>query len=155
MSGWHAWQERAADALRRVALHGQLQAGAGAGAGARLSDPGLVWSLLWYFAALLASAVSMGQVASPLGRVLLALLPLPPLLLIVGLSVRRVLGMDELQRRIELVALAIVAAITWLGFGVGWMLRHAGVSGATPLLGFWGMPLLYLFARRWASRRYA
>ena len=155
MSGLRAWLERMQDAMRWLAVRHPLRSAGWDAIEAKRASPGMAWALLGYFAALFVSAVLMAHSASTPVRVLLALLPLPPLGLIVVLSVRRVLGMDEMQRRIELAALAVVAVGTWLGFGVCWMLRHAGVSLATPLLGFWGMPLLYVFARRWADRRYA
>ena len=155
MSGLHAWLERTQDAMRWLAVRQPLPPADRGAIETRRVSPSMAWALLWYFAALLASASLMAHSTSTPARVSLALLPLPPLALIVALSVRRVLGMDEMQRRIELAALAVVAVATWLGFGVCWMLRHAGVPLATPLLGFWGMPLLYVFARRWAGRRYA
>jgi len=132
-----------------------------AGRAAHAADPqrrmtrGEVCVLLGYLAALLASRAGLPCVAAPWARALLALLPLPPIVLLVALAVRRVSGMDELQRRIELVVLAVTAAAAWLGFSVAWLLAEAGVALPSPLLGFWGMPLLYVFARRWAGRRYA
>ena len=155
MSGPRAWLERAQDAMRWLAVRQSLRSAGWEAIEPKRAPAGMWWALLWYFAALLASAAVMAHSASAPVRVSLALLPLPPLALIVALSVRRALGMDEMQRRIELAALAVVAVATWLGFGVCWMLRHAGIPLATPLLGFWGMPLLYVFARRWAARRYA
>lgn len=116
---------------------------------------GQAWALLGYFAALLASSAWLSHAVAPAVRVLAALLPLPFMLAIVALSVRRVQGMDELQRRIELAALAVVAVSTWLGLGVCWLLRHAGMPVPSPQLGFGAMALLYVLARRWASRRYA
>lgn len=102
-------------------------------------------------AALLASCYGLAHLVSPVPRVLVALLPVA---LLVALAVRRVLGMDELQRRIETVALAVAAVAAWLGLGTCWWLGHACVPLPSPQLGFAGMPLLYLLARRWARRRY-
>ena len=81
--------------------------------------------------------------------------PLPPIVLIVLLSVRRVLALDELQRRIELVALAVVAVSTWLGCVTCWLLQHAGMAMPSLSLGFLAMGVLYGVARRWAQRHYA
>ncbi|MDO1528970.1 hypothetical protein QMK61_09045 [Fulvimonas sp. R45] len=122
---------------------------------ARRMTRGQAWALLGYFAALLASRAWLPQlVRSPL-RAPVALLPLPFIVAIVALSVRRVVAMDELQRRVEGVALAVAAIAAWLGLGVCWLLQHAGVPVPVAQLGFVGMPLLYVFARRWAGRRYA
>lgn len=126
----------------------------------RTADPvrrmtrGQAWALSGYFAALLASDAWLAHtVASPV-RVLAALLPLPFIAVLVALSVRRVQALDELQRRIELAALAVVATGTWLGLGVCWLLGRAGMSVPPAQLGFGAMALLYVFARRWAGRRY-
>ena len=112
-------------------------------------------ALLAYGLGLLASHYALAHLGSPVLRVLAALLPLPPIVLLVALAVRRVLGMDELQQRIELVALAVAATGTWLGLGTCWLLDHAGVPLPSLQLGFAGMPVLYVLARRWARRRYA
>lgn len=122
---------------------------------ARRMTRGQAQALFGYFAALLASRVWLPHLVAPPGRVAVALLPLPFVVAIVLLSVRRVLHMDELQRRIEGVALAVAAVCTWLGLGICWLLQHAGVAVSAPQLGFLGMPLLYVFARRWASRHLA
>jgi hypothetical protein len=116
---------------------------------------GQAWALLGYFAALLASRASLPHLATPPLRVLVALVPLPFVVAILALSVRHVLAMDELRRRIEGVALAVSAIAAWLGLGVCWLLQHAGVPVPVAQLGFVGMPLLYVFARHWAGRRYA
>ncbi|MEW9622739.1 hypothetical protein [Rhodanobacter geophilus] len=155
MPALRAWLDRFNDWQARTYARGVADRMERAADGGRRMTRGEAWALLGYFGALLASNAWLSRAVAPPLRVLGALLPLPFIVAIVALAVRRVLGMDELQRRIELVALAIVAASTWLGFGIGWMLRHAGVSAATPMLGFWGMPLLYVFARRWAGRHYA
>ena len=152
MRGPHTWLDGLNDWL--------LRTGARTVAG-RAADPqrrmtrGEGYALFVYLVALLASRVVLPHAGAPWMRLLLALLPLPPIVLLVALAVRRVSGMDELQRRIELVVLAVTAAAAWLGFSVAWLLAEAGVALPSPLLGFWGMPLLYVFARRWAGRRYA
>ncbi|OOG65467.1 hypothetical protein B0E46_03745 [Rhodanobacter sp. B04] len=120
----------------------------------RLSPAEMV-SLVAYLAALLVSHLGLPHVQSGLTRVLVALLPLPPIVLIVLLSVRRVLALDELQRRIELVALAVVAVSTWLGCVTCWLLQHAGMAMPSLSLGFLAMGVLYGVARRWAQRHYA
>jgi hypothetical protein len=155
MPAFRAWLDRFNDWQTRMYARGVAGRMEHAGDDGRRMTRGQVWALLGYFVALLASDAWLSHATAPALRVLGALLPLPFIVAIVVLAVRHVLGMDEMQRRIELVALAVVATGTWLGFGICWMLQHAGISVATPLLGFWGMPLLYVFARRWAGRRYA
>lgn len=75
--------------------------------------------------------------------------------LLVIFSVRRVLALDELQRRIKLVALAMVATSTWLGMIACGLLQYAGMRMPPLSLGFLAMVALYGVARRWAQRYYA
>lgn len=112
-------------------------------------------TLLAYFIALLVSYAWLPHLAGTAGRVAVALLPLPPIVLLVALSVRRVLLLDELERRIELVALAVVATTAWLGLVTCWLLQRAGMPAPSALLGFCGLGVLYGFARRRARRHYA
>ena len=128
--------ERAEDARRRIA-------------------PAEIIALVAYLIALLVSHLWLPHLQSSVARVLVALLPLPPIVLIVMLSVRRVLVLDELQRRIELVALAVVATTTWLGLLACWLLQHAGMSRPPLSLALLAMVLIYNLARRWAQRHYA
>jgi hypothetical protein len=155
MHALRAWLDRFNDWQARAYARGAADRMERTGDAARRMTHGQAWALLGYFVALLASSAWLPHAAAPVVRVLAALLPLPFVVAIVALSVRRVLGMDELQRRVELVALAVVAVSTWLGLGVCWLLRHAGMPVPSPQLGFAGMPLLYVFARRWAGRHYA
>lgn len=154
MSGWRGLLDTTREALLRWQVHGLLDADARRADGRRMTR-GEVLALLWYLLALLASYTWLPHLASNTLRIAVALLPLPPVVLIVVLSVRRVLGLDELQRRIELVALAVVAVSTWLGLLTCWMLRHAGISSPPLSLGVMAMVLLYSVARRWAGRHYA
>ncbi|MEW9571977.1 hypothetical protein ABQJ54_09440 [Rhodanobacter sp. Si-c] len=133
MSSRRMWLERAGDAAHWMAVRRPVQADAWVVAEAGQGASGTARTLPWYFAVLLASSALLTCVTPP---------------------VWRVLGMDELQHCIGLAALVVAAGI-WLGFGICWMLQHAGISLPAPVLGFWGMPLLYVFARRWAGRRYA
>ena len=121
----------------------------------RRMAPAEITALAAYLIALLISHLWLPHVQSSVARVLAALLPLPPIVLIVMLSVRRVLALDELQRRIELVALAVVATSTWLGLLACWLLQHAGMSMPSLSLAILAMVLIYNLARRWAQRHYA
>lgn len=114
-----------------------------------------VTTLLAYFVALLVSYAWLPHLAGTAARVAVALLPMPPIVLLVALSVRRVLLLDELERRIELVALAVVATTAWLGLVTCWLLQRAGMPVPSALLGFCGLGALYGFARRRARRHYA
>ncbi|OOG49491.1 hypothetical protein B0E50_05065 [Rhodanobacter sp. C01] len=121
----------------------------------RRMTPAEIITLIVYLTALIVSHLWLPHLQSSAPRVLVALLPLPPIVLIVTLSVRRVLALDELQRRIELVALSVVAVSTWLCCLTCWLLQHAGMSMPSLSLGFLAMMALYGVARRWAQRHYA
>jgi hypothetical protein len=114
------------------------------------------WSALIAYLVLLCLSRSLVPICqAPAGRVLLALLPLPAALAIVLLAVRRVLGLDELEQRIELAALAVASVGTWLGLLTCWLLQHAGL--AVPPLSLWlvALPALRGIAAHWVRRHYA
>lgn len=111
-------------------------------------------SLLVYFAALIVSHVWQAYLQAPWARTLVALLPLPAIMLMVFFVVLRVRRMDELQRRIELTALSIVAIGAWLAAVTCWLLLHGGVKVPPLSTGVLALPLLYQLARRWIRRRY-
>ncbi len=111
-------------------------------------------SLLAYFAALIVSHGWLDHLRAQWARTLVALLPLPAIVLMVFFVVLRVRRMDELQRRIELTALAIVAMGAWLAAVTCWLLLHGGVNVPPLSAGFLALPLLYELARRWVRRRY-
>jgi hypothetical protein len=82
---------------------------------------------------------------STLGRGLLALLPLAPIVLVIRAIVRVIRDQDELERRIDLEAIAIAAMTTGLGYvsfglmlsaGVGWRVEPTAVA-------IWVMPCLF------------
>lgn len=87
-------------------------------------------------------------------RAVVAALPMLPVLVVVLLALRRVLAMDELQRRIELVGLAVASAGVWLAMFTCWSLQRAGLDA--PPLSIWliAMPVLRYSASRWARRYY-
>ena len=115
-----------------------------------------------YVVLILLSALASERVDSVAGRVVLALLPLLPILLAIRAMVRVVRDQDELERRIDLEAIAIAAMSTAFGFfsfgllplaDIGWQ-----VGGHTVAI--WVMPCLFaifgitkpLVARRYRDR---
>lgn len=96
---------------------------------------------------------------APLGlRVLVALLPVVPIGFAIRAVVRLVRAGDELQRRIDVEALAIAALVAGLGALSASLLIIAGAfetSARTALA--WVLPALsvtYVFARIVTARRY-
>jgi len=148
-------REAAAAALQR-GLFRLFSVAMPAAPGRRLpASRGTLGWMLAYILALVVSHAGLRHVDSALPRIGVALLPLVPVVALVLLSVRRVLGMDELERRLEAVALAVTALVTWLALGACWMLEHAGVALDPARIGFLGIPALYLVARHGARLRYA
>lgn len=96
--------------------------------------------------------------APPVGRVLVALVPMAPIAWMIRIQVATILARDELQRRIDLEAIAIAS----IGVGLGSLslallilARVWDVSGRSALL--WVLPALtlsYGVARYWVARRY-
>ena len=148
-------REAAGEALQR-GLFRLFSVAMPAAAGERRPATGgtLVW-MLAYILALVVAHAGLRHVDTALPRIGLALLPLVPVVALALLSVRRVLGMDELERRLEVVALAVTALVTWLALGACWMLEHAGVLLDPARIGFLGIPFFYLAARHGARLRYA
>jgi hypothetical protein len=74
-------------------------------------------------------------------RAIVTLLPVLPLLLVMRAIVRVVLGQDELERRIDLEAIAISAAVTGTGYFAYGLLLNAKViaplDGATVAIWVW------------------
>lgn len=66
----------------------------------------------------------------------------------------RVRGVDELQRRIELVALSVVAVGAWLLAVACGLLQHGGINVPSLATGLLALPVFHGVARRWAQRRY-
>ena len=155
MNSLRGYVQAARDFVRREYTRRTLEAAErGEDARGRMA-PAEIIALAAYLVALLVSQLWLPHVQSGVARVLVALLPLPPIVLIVILSVRRVLALDELQRKIELVALAVVASSTWLGLLACWLLQHAGMRMPSLSLAILAMVLIYNNARRWAQRHYA
>jgi len=96
--------------------------------------------------------------APALLRVPVALLPIAPIVWMIRIQVAMIMARDELQRRIDLEAIAIAS----IGVGLGSLslalltvARVWDVSGRSALL--WVLPTLslcYGVARYWVARRY-
>lgn len=90
-------------------------------------------------------------------KILLALLPVLPVLFVVRAMVRLVLGSDELEQRIHLIGLAIAATIvSALSLGVGFLAAAHVISlDGSALVCIWpALVVLYALGRNWANRRY-
>jgi hypothetical protein len=92
-------------------------------------------------------------------RVVLAVLPLLPIVLVIRAIVRVIRDQDELERRIDLEAIAIAAMSTGFGyFSFGFLLNADIGLKVTPAdVAIWVMPCLfasYGVAKLLAARRY-
>jgi cadmium resistance protein CadD (predicted permease) len=98
-----------------------------------------------YVVLILLSALASERVDSVAGRVVLALLPLLPILLAIRAMVRVVRDQDELERRIDLEAFAISAMVTGFGFFSFGLLMGANVgwSVSGQVVAIWVMPCLF------------
>ncbi len=78
-------------------------------------------------------------------RAVLALLPLLPILLVIRALVRVIRDQDELERRIDLEAIAIAAMTTGFGFFSFGLLLSAGVVTRVPAdaIAIWVLPCLF------------
>lgn len=89
-------------------------------------------------------------------KVVLALLPVLPVIGVIWLMVRRVLHADELEQRLHMIALSIASGVVAVASLVGGFLGAAGVLTRGDLL-LWVFPalcLVYGLARWIAARRY-
>lgn len=90
-------------------------------------------------------------------KVVLALLPVIPVLFVVRAMVRLVLGSDELEQRIHLIGLAIAATVVSSLSLAGGFLASAGVivlNGSVLVMVWPTLVVLYALGRGWATRRY-
>jgi hypothetical protein len=91
-------------------------------------------------------------------RPLIALLPVLPIVLVMRAMVRVIRDSDELERRIELEAVAISAMMVGMVFFSGGLLASADVISLTgESVAIWVLPALcgtYGLAKCWAIRRY-
>lgn len=91
-------------------------------------------------------------------RALAALLPVVPVIFVVRAIVRRIIGGDELERRIALESLAIAASLVGVcSFAIGFLViaRVVTVGADCLILILPALFLAYGLARVWRGRRYA
>ncbi len=100
---------------------------------------------------------SLADAPVPL-RAVVALLPIVPMVWLIRVQVAMIMARDELQRRIDLEAIAIAAigvSLGALGLALLIVARVWDVSGRTALV--WVLPAVlfsYGVARYWVARRY-
>lgn len=90
-------------------------------------------------------------------KILLALLPVLPMLYVIGLMVRRVLYSDELQQRTHLIALGASTAVVGVASLVGGFLAASGVVKLDGSILVWVFPVTlisYYVAQWWVARHY-
>lgn len=105
--------------------------------------------------------VLMPRTQGMLWRVMLAVLPLLPVVLVIRAIVRVIRDQDELERRIDLEAIAIAAMSTGFGyFSFGFLLNAGiGLKVSPADVAIWVLPCLFgtfglaklLVARRYRS----
>lgn len=103
--------------------------------------------------------VLMPKTESTFWRIVLAVLPLVPVLFLIRALVRVIRDQDELERRIDLEAMAIASMTTGFGFfSLGLLLRaKAGWTMPADSIAIWVLPCLFMtfgIAKLWVVRRY-
>lgn len=112
-----------------------------------------------YVLLILLYGVLMPRTESLFWRILLAVLPLLPIVLVIRAIVRVIRDQDELERRIDLEAIAIAAMSTGFGyFSFGFLLNaDIGLKVAPAAMAIWVMPCLFVsygVAKLLVVRRY-
>jgi hypothetical protein len=110
--------------------------------------------LLWASVFLLARGLLEATWLPPWGRVLAALLPAPFFARFLWRWMRRVAVMDELERRIELEALAVAFPLALVLLSTIDLLVVAVPSARLDDVPWIWLPLLYYVGLWWAKRRY-
>lgn len=98
-----------------------------------------------YVALIVVFGIFLPRTESPVWRAVLAILPLIPVLFVIRALVRVIRDQDELERRIDLEAIAIAAMTTGFGFFSLGLLMSAKV-GWTPSGGtvaIWVLPCFF------------
>ena len=116
-------------------------------------------AMLAYVALILLFGTLVPKTESVVWRVLLALLPLLPVALVIRAMVRVIRDQDELERRIDLEAIAIAATSTGFGYFSFGLLLSAGIGRevGTDVVAIWVMPCLFAsfgVAKLLVARRY-
>ncbi len=111
-----------------------------------------------YAVAVLASVTLLKHVDGTALRAMIALLPVPFVALMLRAMIRHIREADEMQRRIEVEAVSISAALVSLAYLAGGLLQFAKVialpAGAAMLWVFPMLCLVYGVAKIVVSRRY-
>ena len=111
-----------------------------------------------YVVLLVLSILLLKRVEDGLLRALIALLPVPPMMLVLRAMIRYIRDADELQQRIELQAVSFAAAFVSLLYLTGGLLQSARVLDvAASAAMIWVFPLVCLadgLAKIVVSRRY-
>ncbi|HXS04146.1 MAG TPA: hypothetical protein VN731_06700 [Rhodanobacter sp.] len=116
-------------------------------------------AMLGYVVLILAYGALVPRTESVAGRAVLAILPLLPIVLLIRAMVRAIRDHDELERRIDLEAIAIAAMSTAFGFFSFGLLLSAGIGWkvAPDAVAIWVLPCLFGtfgVAKLLVSRRY-
>lgn len=112
--------------------------------------------LLYVAVMLLAWPLARSTTSLPL-KILLALLPVLPMLYVIGLMVQRVRHSDELQQRTHLIALGASTAVVGIASLIGGFLAASGVVHLDGSILTWVFPLMlisYYTAQWWVARNY-
>lgn len=112
--------------------------------------------LLYVAVMLLVWPLARSTTSLPL-KILLALVPVLPMLYVIGLMVRRVRHSDELQQRTHLIALGASTAIVGVASLVGGFLAAAQVVQLDGSILTWVFPMMlvsYYAAQWWVARHY-
>lgn len=115
-------------------------------------------AMVGYVVGLLASLWLLKRVEEPVLRALVALLPVPPVALVLRALIRYIRDADELQRQIELESVSLATALVALLYLAGGFLQMAKVIDipAGPAM-FWVLPLVclgYGLVKTVVARRY-
>ncbi len=105
---------------------------------------------------LLAWPLARSTTSLPL-KILPALLPVLPMLYVIGLMVRRVRHSDELQQRTHLIALGASTVAVGVASLVGGFLAASGVVHLDGSILVWVFPMMlisYYIAQWWVARHY-
>jgi len=116
-------------------------------------------AMLGYVVLILMYGVLVPRTGSLAARAVLAILPLLPIVLLIRAMVRVIRDQDELERRIDLEAIAIAAMSTAFGFFSFGLLLSAGIGWkvAPDAVAIWVLPCLFGtfgIAKLFVARRY-
>ncbi|WP_254422915.1 hypothetical protein [Rhodanobacter sp. B05] len=102
-------------------------------------------AMLGYVVLILMYGVLVPRTGSVAARAVLAILPLLPIVLLIRAMIRVIRDQDELERRIDLEAIAIAAMSTAFGFFSFGLLLSAGIGWkvAPDAVAIWVLPCLF------------